>query len=211
MVILVDYQILFIQNFFCLLIYSCLPDLLNAIDYRFSLKKDWKSLCTFPTQHCHYLITWSQGSPGHVLGEAGVGWVWCWREPSSTGLTLKGVKRGWGLRRTILGALTCFSLSCPSGPSLLAIQRLRFFVFLKKKYNPMCIFHQLEGVENPLPRQGAHLYMSWRAWEKVRPWSRGGGRPSDPNILSVPVTYKRGRKGMILHEQEVKCVVNTCT
>lgn len=36
-------------------------------------------------------------------------------------------------------------------------------LFLKKKHNPMCVFHQLEGVENPLPRQGTPLYMSLRA------------------------------------------------
>ena len=110
-----------------------------------------------------------------------------------------------------LGCSHMFFFILSLGPLPASYSKAQIFCFLKKKYNPMCIFHQLEGVENPLPRQGAHLYMSSRAWEKVRPWSRGGRRPSDPNILSAPVTYKRGRKGMILHEQEVKCVVNTCT
>lgn len=57
-------------------------------------------------------------------------------------------------------------------------------------------------------RENEFLYMSLRAWEKVRPWFCGGGWPSDPNILSAPATDKRGWKWMILREQEVKCVVN---
>lgn len=85
-----------------------------------------------PHMALHYIITWSPGSPaGHSMlggGRSGLGLV---LEARAAPDWLRAVERGWGLRRTVLGTLTCFLYPAPSGSSC-CIQRLRFFIFKEK-------------------------------------------------------------------------------